>query len=138
MEFSLTYGELAEAYRSYYKKAPDLPEELADVMIYLLGFGWILLGQRLKLLPGNRLELRGKIQFTLVSTLLVLLFLIGLGLIQYNYLEFQRSLKETLDQKVRAISSELGLRIGHATRLDSIHDYLGDQLEEISDTSSFL
>ena len=103
------------------------------LMIYLLGFGWILLGQRLKLLPGNRLELRGKIQFTLVSTLLVLLFLIGLGLIQYNYLEFQRSLKETLDQKVRAISSELGLRIGHATRLDSIHDYLGDQLEEISD-----
>ncbi len=103
------------------------------LMIYLLGFGWILLGQRMKLLPGNRLELRGKIQFTLVSTLLILLFLIGLGLIQYNYLEFQRSLKETLDQKVRAISSELGLRIGHSARLDSIHDYVGDQLEEISD-----
>jgi len=103
------------------------------LLIYLLGFGWILLGQRMKLLPGNRLELRGKIQFTMVSTLLILLFLIGLGLIQYNYLEFQRSLKETLDQKVRAISAELGLRIGNAARLDSIHDFLGDQLEEISD-----
>jgi len=42
MEFSLTYGELAEAYRSYYKKLPDLPEELADVVIYLLWLAEIL------------------------------------------------------------------------------------------------
>ena len=64
------------------------------LLIYLLGFVWILLSQWMKLISKNKLELRGKIQFTLVSTLLVLLFLIGLGLIQYNYLEFQRSLKE--------------------------------------------
>ncbi len=103
------------------------------LLIYLLGFIWILLNQQTKLISKNRYELRGKIQFTLVSTLLVLLFLIGLGLIRYNYLEFQRSMKETLDQKVRAISSELGLRIGNTIKLDSIHDYLGDQLVEISD-----
>ena len=103
------------------------------IFIYLLGFSWILLNQWLKLLSKNRIELRGKIQFTLVFTLLILLFLIGLGLIKYNYLEFQRSMKETLDQKVRAISAELGFRIGNTVKLDSIHDYLGDQLMEISD-----
>jgi signal transduction histidine kinase len=103
------------------------------LFIYLLGFCWILISQRTKLIPKNRLELRGKIQFTLVFTLLVLLFLIGWGLIKYNYLEFQRTLKDNLDQKVRAISSELGLRVGHSIRMDAIHDYLGEQLSEISD-----
>ncbi|MCK9413399.1 MAG: HAMP domain-containing histidine kinase [Prolixibacteraceae bacterium] len=103
------------------------------LFIYLLGFCWIIVSQRTKVIPRNRLELRGKIQFTLVSTLLVLLFLIGWGLIKYNYLEFQRTLKENLDQKVRAISAELGLRVGHSVRLDAIHDYLGEQLSEISD-----
>ena len=103
------------------------------ILMYLLGFAWILLNQRRKLISVNRLELRGKIQFTLVSTLLVALFLIGLGMIQYNYREFQRSMKENLDQKVRAISSELGLRAGNAQKLDSIHEYLEDQLAEISD-----
>ncbi|HWS00307.1 MAG TPA: hypothetical protein VN249_06795, partial [Prolixibacteraceae bacterium] len=103
------------------------------LLIYIIGFGWLLFIQRLKFLPKNRMELRGKIQLTLVSTLLGLLFLIGWALIKYNYQEFQRSLKENLDQKVRAISSELGLRIGHSEKLDFIHDYLGDQLVEISD-----
>jgi signal transduction histidine kinase len=103
------------------------------LFIYLLGFLWIIINQQLKLVPKNRLELRGKIQFTLVSTLLVLLFIIGWGLIKYNYLELQRTLKEDLDQKVRAISSELGMRIGHSARLDSLHTFLGEQLVEISD-----
>ena len=34
---------------------------------------------------------------------------------------------------MRAISSELGFRVGNTIQLDSIHDYLGDQLDEISD-----
>lgn len=103
------------------------------MFIYLLGFLWIIMSQWQKLISSNKFELRGKIQFTLVSTLLALLFIIGAGLIRYNYLEFQRSIKETLDQKVRAVSSELGLRIGNAAKLDSIREYLGDQLSEISD-----
>ena len=103
------------------------------IFIYLLGFSWILLNQWLKIISRNKIELRGKIQLTMVSTLLILLFIVGLGLVKYNYLEFQRSLKENLDQKVRAISAELGLRIGNTVKLDSIHGYLGDQLVEISD-----
>jgi NTP pyrophosphatase (non-canonical NTP hydrolase) len=37
MEFCLAYGELGEAYIAYLKKKEDLGEELADVVIYLLG-----------------------------------------------------------------------------------------------------
>lgn len=36
-EFLLLYGEVAEAYEAWRKKKADLGEELADVMIYLLG-----------------------------------------------------------------------------------------------------
>jgi len=42
LEFSYTYGELAEAFEAYRKKLPEVGEELADVMIYLLGLATIL------------------------------------------------------------------------------------------------
>ena len=41
-EFCLAYGEMAEAYDAYRKKKNDLGEELADVVIYLLGISEIL------------------------------------------------------------------------------------------------
>jgi len=41
-EFCLIHEEMSEAYRAYYKKLPDLGEELADVAIYLLGLSEIL------------------------------------------------------------------------------------------------
>jgi len=41
-EFCLIHGELAEAYHAYLKKLPDLGEELADVVIYILGLAEIL------------------------------------------------------------------------------------------------
>lgn len=41
-EFYYLYEELAEANRAYYKKLPDIGEELADVTIYLLGLAEIL------------------------------------------------------------------------------------------------
>ena len=41
-EFCLTYGEVAEAYEAWRKKKDDLGEELADVVIYLLGLSEIL------------------------------------------------------------------------------------------------
>jgi len=42
LEFAYTYGELAEAFDAYLKKKPDLGEELADVVIYILGLAEIL------------------------------------------------------------------------------------------------
>lgn len=41
-EFNLIYGELAEAFQAYRKKSSDLREELADVVIYLLGLSEML------------------------------------------------------------------------------------------------
>lgn len=42
MEFALTYGELSEAYEAWWKKKDNIGEELADVIIYLLGLSEIL------------------------------------------------------------------------------------------------
>jgi NTP pyrophosphatase (non-canonical NTP hydrolase) len=41
-EFCFTYGELSEAYDAYRKKKNDLGEELADVVIYLMGLSEML------------------------------------------------------------------------------------------------
>jgi len=41
-EFCFTYGELGEAYDAYRKKKEDLGEELADVVIYLMGLSEML------------------------------------------------------------------------------------------------
>ena len=41
-EFCLTYGELAEAYEAWRKNKDDVGEEIADVVIYLLGLSEIL------------------------------------------------------------------------------------------------
>lgn len=42
MEFALTYGELSEAYEAWWKNKGNVGEEIADVMIYLLGLCEIL------------------------------------------------------------------------------------------------
>lgn len=41
-EFCFAYGELGEAYDAYGKKKDDLGEELADVVIYLMGLSEML------------------------------------------------------------------------------------------------
>ena len=42
MEFCYTYGELAEACDAYIKKKGNVGEELADVVLYILGLSEIL------------------------------------------------------------------------------------------------
>lgn len=42
LEFCYLYSELAEAFEAHRKKLPSLGEELADVVIYLLGLSEIL------------------------------------------------------------------------------------------------
>ena len=41
-EFCWTYGELSEAYDAWLKKKSDVGEELADVVIFLMGLSEIL------------------------------------------------------------------------------------------------
>jgi NTP pyrophosphatase (non-canonical NTP hydrolase) len=42
LEFNFTHAELAEAFQAYRKKLPDLGEELADVVIYMLSLAAML------------------------------------------------------------------------------------------------
>ena len=42
MEFCFAYGELGEAYSAWLKKKDDLGEELADVVIFLMGISEII------------------------------------------------------------------------------------------------
>ncbi len=42
LEFAYLYGEVAEAFDAWRKKKDALPEELADVAIYLLGMAEII------------------------------------------------------------------------------------------------
>ncbi len=42
LEFDLTYEELAEAFKAYRTQLPDLGEELADVIIYIIGLAALL------------------------------------------------------------------------------------------------
>jgi NTP pyrophosphatase (non-canonical NTP hydrolase) len=41
-EFCLAYGEVGEAYMAWLKKKDDIGEELADVVIYMMGIAEIL------------------------------------------------------------------------------------------------
>lgn len=42
LEFCLIHGEVSEAFEAWRKNKPDVGEELADVVIYLLGLAEIL------------------------------------------------------------------------------------------------
>lgn len=59
MEFCLAYGELGEAYMAWLKKKEDLGEELADVVIYLMGISEIL-GINLEEEIVNKIEKNAK------------------------------------------------------------------------------
>lgn len=103
------------------------------LLIYLLGYLWIVANKNVTGYGSKKLDLREKIQATLVLTLLGILFIIGMGLIWYNYNEFRVTLKQNLEEKIRAISSEIELRIGSTDQIRSIRDALNDQLIELSD-----
>jgi len=61
-EFCYTYGELSEACEAYLNKKDDLGEELADVMLYLLGLAEIL-GVDLEKEILNKMEKNEKRQY---------------------------------------------------------------------------
>ena len=61
-EFCYTYGELSEACEAYMKKKDDIGEELADVVLYLLGLSEIL-GIDLEKEIINKIEKNEKRQY---------------------------------------------------------------------------
>ena len=66
IEFCLTYGELAEAYKTWQDKKDDLGEELADVAIYLLGISEIL-GIDLEKEIAHKMEKNAKRVYKMVN-----------------------------------------------------------------------
>ena len=61
-EFCYTYGELSEACDAYLKKQDDVGEELADVVLYILGLSEIL-GIDLEKEILNKIEKNEKRQY---------------------------------------------------------------------------
>ena len=61
-EFCYTYGELSEACEAYLQKKDDVGEELADVVLYLLGLSEIL-GINLEKEIVNKIEKNEKRQY---------------------------------------------------------------------------
>lgn len=104
------------------------------LLIYFIGLIVFLFNQSNFNIKRKRLDFRGKIQLTLILSLLGSLTLVGLGLVIYNYNEFKSSLQSDLNNKLRSISTELSMRIGTDQRLSQgIHDVLTDQLISLSD-----
>ena len=69
-EFCLAYGELGEAYMAWLKKKDDLGEELADVVIYLMGISEIL-GLDLENEIVNKIEKNSKRIYKEVNGVLI-------------------------------------------------------------------
>ena len=69
-EFCLAYGEMAEAYDAWLKRKEDLGEELADVVIYLMGISEIL-GIDLENEIVNKIQKNAKRTYKLVNGVLV-------------------------------------------------------------------
>ncbi len=65
-EFNLTYGELAEAFEAYRKKSSKVGEELADIVIYILGLAEIL-GVDLEKEISNKVEINRKRKYNKVK-----------------------------------------------------------------------
>ncbi len=69
-EFCLAYGEMGEAYSAWLKKKDDLGEELADVVIYLMGISEIL-GINLESEIVNKIKKNKKRVYKMVNGVLV-------------------------------------------------------------------
>lgn len=70
MEFCLTYGELGEAYQAWLKKHDNVGEEIADVVIFLMGLSEIL-GIDLEKEIENKIEINKKRLYKKVNGVLV-------------------------------------------------------------------
>lgn len=104
------------------------------LLLYLIGMVVFLFNQASFRSKNKTLDFRGKIQLTLILSLLGISTLVGIGLIIYNYEQFKNSLQGDLNDKLYSISSELSMRIGTEDELDpGIHEMLNDQLIALSD-----
>ncbi len=69
-EFCLLYGEVGEAYEAWIKKHDNMPEELADVAIYLMGLSQIV-GVDLESEIQKKMAINEKREYVKVNGVLV-------------------------------------------------------------------
>lgn len=104
------------------------------LLLYLVGMTVFLFNRTFFRVRGKTLDFRGKIQLTMILSLLGISTLVGIGLITYNYEQFINSLQGDLNDKLYSISSELSTRIGIEEELSPrMHEMLNDQLMSLSD-----
>ena len=84
-------------------------------------------------IKGKKLDFREKIQLTLILSLLGILIIIGLGLMIYNSNKLLNSVKDSLNEKLLSVTSELSVRIGQETELNTpMLDFMNEQLIVLS------
>jgi signal transduction histidine kinase len=104
------------------------------LLFFLTGSILLIFKTRHPGIRNRKLDFRGKIQLTLILSLLGILVLIGIGLMLYNSRKLLNSVKDNLNEKLMSVSSELSLRIGQETELNPpMLDYMNEQLIVLSD-----
>jgi two-component system, NtrC family, nitrogen regulation sensor histidine kinase NtrY len=104
------------------------------LLLFLIGMIVFIFNRSSFNVRSKTLDFRGKIQLTLILSLLGISTLVGIGLIIYNYNQFKNSLQGDLNDKLYSISAELSMRIGTEDELGPrIHEMLNDQLIALSD-----
>lgn len=104
------------------------------LLLFLIGMVVFMFNRSSFRIRSKTLDFRGKIQLTLILSLLGISTLVGIGLIIYNYNQFKNSLQGDLNDKLYSISAELSMRIGAEDELDQRnHEMLNEQLVVLSD-----
>lgn len=104
------------------------------LMFFILGFIILIFNGKNPRGRSRKLDFREKIQLTLILSLLGILIIIGLGLMVYNSNKLLNSVKDSLNDKLLSVTSELSMRIGQEAELNTpMLDFMNEQLIVLSD-----
>ena len=104
------------------------------LLFYLIGTIVLIFNENNFRIRSNNLDLREKIQLTLILSLLSILTIIGIGLMFYNSNKLLKSFQDNLSEKLNSVSAELSNRIGMESELNApMREFLNDQLIVLSD-----
>ena len=104
------------------------------LLFFLLGSITMSFNKKSLRMRRRHLDFREKIQLTLILSLLGILIIIGLGLMIYNSNKLLNSVKDSLNEKLMSVTSELSMRIGQENELNPpMLDFMNEQLIILSD-----
>ena len=104
------------------------------LLFFILGSIVLILNGKGLRIKSRKLDFREKIQLTLILSLLGILIIIGIGLMVYNSNKLLNSVKNSLNEKLLSVTSELSIRIGQENELNApMLDFMNEQLVVLSD-----